>query len=83
LQLAVESQPAPRLLHMLLQCCQQLQQHTAAGSGPAGSGSVSHDCCCALYRLACALAAGPVKERGLGAGCQLAVEAEVPDDSGW
>lgn len=83
LQLAVESQAAPSLLNVLLQCCQQLQQQAAAGT--VGDESVTHDRCCALYRLLCALTAGPIKERGLGVGCQLAVEVEVTDDRlpGW
>lgn len=80
LQLAVESQAAPQLLQLLLQCCQQLQQQQAAARRAGSKSSVTHDRCCALYRLLCAMAAGPVKQRGLGTGCQLAVEAELPDD---
>lgn len=83
LQLAVESQAAPRLLVLLLQCCQQLQTGDAAPQAQQprapGSDVITLDRCCALYRLVSALTAGPVKERGLGAGCQVAVEAEVHD----
>jgi hypothetical protein len=83
LQLAVESQSTPRLLALLLLCCRQLQPCDAAPQAQqhraSGSGAITLDRCCALYRLVSALTAGPVKERGLGVGCQVAVEAEVHD----
>jgi hypothetical protein len=79
----VELQSAPRLLALLLQCCQQLRPGNPAPHaqqrGAPGSGDITLDRCCALYRLVSALTAGHVKERGLGAGCQVAVEAEVHD----
>jgi len=83
LQYAVESQAAPRLLDLLLRCCQQLQPGATAQpvSGLAVAGSeVTHDRCCALYRLVYALTSGPPKQRGLGPGCQLAVETQVRDE---
>lgn len=83
LQYAVESQAAPCLLDLLLQCCQQLQPGATAqpvsGSAVAGS-QVTHDRCCALYRLVYALTSGPPKQGGLGPGCQLAVETEATDE---
>lgn len=77
LQLAVESQAAPQLLQLLLRCCQQLQpphaaQHSSAAVGVEGGRHVER--CCALYRLVYAVTSGPVKQRGLGSGVQLAVE---------
>lgn len=84
LQFAVESVAVPRLLELLLQCCQglHLQAAPAGVAAPSAAGtSVTHDRCCALYRLLYALAAGPVSKRGLGAACQLAVvEQEAPED---
>jgi hypothetical protein len=81
LQYAVESAAVPKLLELLLQCCQQLHmQPAAAATMPsAAGGSVTHDRCCALYRLLYTLAAGPVSKRGLGAACQLAVVEQDPE----
>jgi hypothetical protein len=80
LQYAVESAAMPKLLELLLQCCQGLQMQAAhAAAAPAADGvSVTHDRRCALYRLLYTLAAGPVSKRGLGAACQLAVVEQDP-----
>ena len=82
LQYAVESTAVPKLLELLLQCCQQLHMQPAAAAAvpTAVGGSVTHDRCCALYRLLYTLAAGPVSKRGLGAACQLAVVEQDPED---
>jgi hypothetical protein len=86
LQLTVESTAAPRLLELLLRGCLEAAEaggeHVPAtrqrGSVQPGA-RMTAERCCALYRLVCALAAGPVKQRGLGPSCQLVEEVQVAD----
>lgn len=84
LQLAVESTAAPTLIELLLRGCMDAQRSSTRSSTAPSGARWTPERCCALYRLVSALAAGPVKQRGLGASVQLAEEQQVaPDLIDW